>query len=876
MKTIGVLYISTGRYKTFWHSFHESAEQYLFADGARYRKHYFVYTDEPAFFPCPEAIHLTRIPRDPWPDVALKRSEYLLLAAPLWRRLDIEYLYFFNGNSRFLRPLHDSLLPARGRPLVFALHPYYPQSRRPEVLPYDRNRRSTAYVARGHGRHYFMSGLYGGERDAFIALSRELRRRTDSDDANGVVAAWHDESHLNRYGIDHPDALTVLPHTTTVPDRLDNGAPLHQGPILIQDKRRPCFGGHAWLRGQLPSRITVQLQGGLGNQLWQYIAGLAQVAVQRRNGVEVELDLDLGWFQRYGRSQPPRTFRLHKLFADLRTVTDPPDGLLDGYAVYAEPVPWQFSEDFLHLAPAVILRGFFQHPRYLELAGDLFRPKLPALSRQHARLRQDHELVAVHVRRGDFLQEREPSGVVPPAYYRGALAGVRRQVARPYCLLFSDEPDWARKQLGPMFDAYGLDWQGVATQGPDADVADFCLMARCRHFVCANSGFSALAALIGGRPDASLVYVPRLRLQGLNLAFADCSPAYWQTPDYPFFTGAPAEPIQISLVIPVIDHHAYLQRSLESACGQPQGGVEIIVADASADPRCRALIEDCRRRDPRLRAIRHPVPQGYAAAANSGIEAARGEWLMFLDSRDYLRADALAVLSQTAAAAPRVDLIMADSLGVQVNGRIFAYNNDFAACDLRDPLAALLRDRLPALRLCAGGKLWRRDLFTQHAIRFPDGLRAADLATTPRLLSRCRRARIIRDRLYFHQHGAGGADIRPADVQAACDDLRTWGEALPRGLRLLLAGFCARQQRWWQVRAGWPSAANGAAPVGKIIEDGWVRLLAALFPGHRSACPGSPGFATRQVQWCLTGRLSRAEKLGFLIRLILHKLPPDC
>jgi glycosyltransferase involved in cell wall biosynthesis len=88
----------------------------------------------------------------------------------------------------------------------------------------------------------------------------------------------------------------------------------------------------------------------------------------------------------------------------------------------------------------------------------------------------------------------------------------------------------------------------------------------------------------------------------------------------------------VSVIIPVYNRPAELRRAVRSVLGQTHADLELLVVDdASTEDIARAL-EDIA--DPRLRLIRKPVNEGAAAARNTGILAATGKWVAFLDSDD--------------------------------------------------------------------------------------------------------------------------------------------------------------------------------------------------------------------------------------------------
>ena len=62
---------------------------------------------------------------------------------------------------------------------------------------WETNQKSTAYVSKQERKFYYCGGAWFGKNENFKGLVRTLRKRVDDDLENGVVAIWHDESHLN-------------------------------------------------------------------------------------------------------------------------------------------------------------------------------------------------------------------------------------------------------------------------------------------------------------------------------------------------------------------------------------------------------------------------------------------------------------------------------------------------------------------------------------------------------------------------------------------------------------------------------------------------------------------------------------------------------
>ncbi|MEP0548680.1 MAG: glycosyltransferase family 2 protein [Rhodothermales bacterium] len=94
----------------------------------------------------------------------------------------------------------------------------------------------------------------------------------------------------------------------------------------------------------------------------------------------------------------------------------------------------------------------------------------------------------------------------------------------------------------------------------------------------------------------------------------------------------------VSVIVPVYNVEGYIDACLESVKGQTYRNLEILlVEDCSTDDSLRALEKHAV--DGRVRLLRHAQNAGLSAARNTGIEAARGDYLLFIDSDDFVEPD---------------------------------------------------------------------------------------------------------------------------------------------------------------------------------------------------------------------------------------------
>ncbi|MBR3471034.1 MAG: globoside alpha-1,3-N-acetylgalactosaminyltransferase 1 [Prevotella sp.] len=195
---IAVLYICTGVYNQFFSGFYQSAHQFFFKGTADVE--YFVFTDDKELSSAPD-VHLFEKKFEGFPKDSLFRFDMFLSIGE--RLQPFDYLFFFNANMLFVAPVGEEILP-KDEKLAAVLHPGY--YNKPAFLyPYERNKQSTAYIPPlSNDYHYYMGSLNGGKTADFLELARVCSENIHKDYDQGIVAIFHDESHLNRYFRAHP------------------------------------------------------------------------------------------------------------------------------------------------------------------------------------------------------------------------------------------------------------------------------------------------------------------------------------------------------------------------------------------------------------------------------------------------------------------------------------------------------------------------------------------------------------------------------------------------------------------------------------------------------------------------------------------------
>lgn len=97
---------------------------------------------------------------------------------------------------------------------------------------------------------------------------------------------------------------------------------------------------------------------------------------------------------------------------------------------------------------------------------------------------------------------------------------------------------------------------------------------------------------------------------------------------------------KVSVIIPVYNVEQFLPAAMESVLTQTYKDVEVVLVDDESPDRCGEMCDEYARRHRFVKVI-HKQNGGLGEARNSGLEVATGDWVMFLDSDDMLRHDAV-------------------------------------------------------------------------------------------------------------------------------------------------------------------------------------------------------------------------------------------
>ncbi len=199
---VAITFIGTNKYLNFLPKYYENIHKY-FLPGVE--KTFLVFTDGEGDFPDDVKVypqeHLS------WPFITLKRFEILNNARE--EILKNDWLVFLDADALVVDEISAEEF-FTDKPLFGVHHPCHYLGMTPHDQPpgaFETNKSSEAYVDvyKEAPLVYYQGCLWGGKVPEVCAMIDTLMDRTNRDLEKDVVALWHDESHINKYFIEHQE-----------------------------------------------------------------------------------------------------------------------------------------------------------------------------------------------------------------------------------------------------------------------------------------------------------------------------------------------------------------------------------------------------------------------------------------------------------------------------------------------------------------------------------------------------------------------------------------------------------------------------------------------------------------------------------------------
>lgn len=126
---------------------------------------------------------------------------------------------------------------------------------------------------------------------------------------------------------------------------------------------------------------------------------------------------------------------------------------------------------------------------------------------------------------------------------------------------------------------------------------------------------------------------------------------------------------RFSIIVPVFKVQGYLRECLDSVLTQSYPDFEVVAVDDRSPDGCGAILDAYAARDERVRVLHLPENVGLGRARNAGLEQARGDYVLFLDSDDFYTPGLLAAVADRLKSAEDPDILVFDHVRTHWWGR---------------------------------------------------------------------------------------------------------------------------------------------------------------------------------------------------------------
>ena len=215
-----------------------------------------------------------------------------------------------------------------------------------------------------------------------------------------------------------------------------------------------------------------------------------------------------------------------------------------------------------------------------------------------------------------------------------------------------------------------------------------------------------------------------------------------------------------SVIVPVYNVKDFLEKCVNSILAQTERDFELLLIDDGSTDGSGALCDALAGKDPRIQVI-HQENRGLGGARNTGIEAASGDWLLFVDSDDWIEPETLEK-ALTAGEQQEADMVLFAFRSVDMQGKELGVFPD--NLPKNEPLSPKKRKDLLLCYPCAWNKLCRESLFIDTGVRYPLRVWYEDIRTTLKVMLEAERI-VVLDYVGYNYLQRPGSIIQNINVE---------------------------------------------------------------------------------------------------------------
>lgn len=236
---------------------------------------------------------------------------------------------------------------------------------------------------------------------------------------------------------------------------------------------------------------------------------------------------------------------------------------------------------------------------------------------------------------------------------------------------------------------------------------------------------------------------------------------------------------RITIIVPVYNVENYLKKCVDSIINQTYRNLEIVLVDDGSPDCCPEICDNFAKKDSRIKVI-HKENGGLSSARNAGLRVAAGEYILFVDSDDWIHPETCEKLL-VCAQETQCDIVHASYVRVIGNIETLVRNDSLlqhAVLSGKDFLVDAIRKESMSMSACCG--LYKKDIIINNALFFEEGLLHEDELWTPQMYLAAEKVTYLEFAFYYYRENpqsitnARNRELharRARDILLICDKL---------------------------------------------------------------------------------------------------------
>ena len=227
----------------------------------------------------------------------------------------------------------------------------------------------------------------------------------------------------------------------------------------------------------------------------------------------------------------------------------------------------------------------------------------------------------------------------------------------------------------------------------------------------------------------------------------------------------------ISVIIPVFRVENYLNACVQSVLAQTYKDLEIILVDDGSDDGCPAMCDQYAEHDERVKVI-HKQNGGLSDARNAGLDVAQGEYILFVDSDDYIHPNLCETVATIMERQKQVDILVfpfekVEEFENEAYKNVKIETESEHILSQKELIGKMFQEEYESY-IVAWNKCYRKKVWEQ--LRFPYGRIHEDQFTTYKALYEARQVACLKQPLYYYRQ-RGGSIMSKFHAKGCMDDI---------------------------------------------------------------------------------------------------------